>query len=239
MSTILLTGATSGIGLSLFEQYYQAGYDVVACGRDQAKLDALGDKPYKTLCFDITEKTQIKKQMESVEDELDIAIFNAGNCRYIDDVMAFDSELFVDVINTNLNSVAYLLEFVLPKIKKGGQLGFVSSSATILPFSRSQAYGASKAGMDYLANSLRTDLKPHNIGVTLIHPGFIKTPLTDKNDFEMPFLMSSDDAAKRILKGVESKKHYVWFPKRFLLILKLVSLLPTSIWLKLSKYLAK
>jgi short-subunit dehydrogenase len=107
---------------------------------------------------------------------------------------------------------------------------FVSSSATILPFPRSEAYGASKAGMDYLAKSLRLDLVSNDISVTLVHPGFIKTPLTDKNDFSMPFLLTSEEAAQRIVKGVKAQKNYIHFPKRLTLLLKLFSLLPSSLW---------
>jgi NAD(P)-dependent dehydrogenase (short-subunit alcohol dehydrogenase family) len=107
---------------------------------------------------------------------------------------------------------------------------FVSSSATIVPFPRSEAYGASKAGMDYLAKSLRLDLVSENIGVTLVHPGFIKTPLTEKNDFEMPFLLTSDEAANRIFQGVNRRTKYLHFPKRLTLILKLFSILPASLW---------
>ena len=115
-------------------------------------------------------------------------------------------------------------------MKKGGQVVFVSSSATILPFPRSEAYGASKAGMDYLANSLRLDLAEHEIDVTLVHPGFVSTPLTDKNNFAMPFILTSEQAANRMLVGIEKRKKYLHFPKRLTLIMKLFSLLPSSLW---------
>ena len=140
------------------------------------------------------------------------------------------SALFASVIATNLQSLGYLLEHFLPKVTDGGQVVFVSSSATLLPFPRAEAYGASKAGIDYLAKTLRLDLKSENIDVTLIHPGFIKTPLTDKNDFPMPFLLSSQQAASRIYQGVSARKSYLHFPKRLTLTLKLLALFPDFVW---------
>lgn len=227
--TILITGATSGIGLALFNQYSDQGHRVIACGRDSKKLALLSNRAFKTCLFDLNNADDIKQQLQSIDD-IDIVIFNAGDCRYIDDVKHFDGQLFTDIISTNLSSLGWLLQYTVPKIKKGGQLVFVSSSATILPFPRSEAYGASKAGMDYLANSLRLDLLKDNIDVTLVHPGFVKTPLTDKNDFNMPFLITSDEAASRIISGVAKRKKYLHFPKRLTLLLKLFSLLPSSLW---------
>jgi NAD(P)-dependent dehydrogenase (short-subunit alcohol dehydrogenase family) len=183
----------------------------------------------KRLVFDMTKPAQIESVAVDIKD-IDILLLNAGDCRYIDDAKHFDGKLFSDIISTNLSSLGALLQCFLPLVNKGGQVVFVSSSATIVPFPRSEAYGASKAGMDYLAKSLRLDLVSENIGVTLVHPGFIKTPLTEKNDFEMPFLLTSDEAANRIFQGVNRRSKYLHFPKRLTLILKLFSILPGSLW---------
>jgi short-subunit dehydrogenase len=227
--TVLITGATSGIGYELFNQYVEAGHNVIACGRNNQQLANINDKAYKTCLFDVTKNDEVVRVTDDIE-EIDILILNAGNCRYIDDAKKFDGALFADVIATNLMSIGWLLQSLLPKVKKGGQVVFISSSATIIPFPRSEAYGASKAGMDYLANSLRLDLIKENIDVTLVHPGFIKTPLTDKNDFAMPFLLSATEAAQRIIAGVSKRKKYLQFPKRLTLMLKLFSFLPSSLW---------
>ena len=215
--TILITGATSGIGLALFEHYVARGDKVIACGRDSSKLSLLSNKAYKTCLFDLNNPAAIENQLKGVGG-IDIVLLNAGDCRYIDDAKNFDGKLFADIITTNLTSLGWLLQFTLPQLINGGQLVLVSSSATILPFPRSEAYGASKAGMDYLANSLRLDLAEHSIDVTLVHPGFVKTPLTDKNDFNMPFLMTSNQAASRIITGVDKRKRYLHFPKRLTLL---------------------
>jgi NAD(P)-dependent dehydrogenase (short-subunit alcohol dehydrogenase family) len=227
--TVLVTGATSGIGLALYEKYTAQGDNVIACGRDKNKLQKLCAKAFQNLVFDMTEPAQVESVSVDIE-EIDILILNAGDCKYIDDAKHFDGKMFSDIISTNLSSLGALLQFFLPLVKKGGQVVFVSSSATIVPFPRSEAYGASKAGMDYLANSLRLDLVCEDIGVTLVHPGFIKTPLTDKNTFEMPFLLSSEEAASRIFTGVNRRAKYLHFPRRLTILLKVFSLLPSSLW---------
>ena len=227
--TVLITGATSGIGLALYEKYVAQGDNVIACGRNKDKLDKLCGKAYKTVVFDMTHPAEIESVSVDIAD-IDILILNAGDCRYIDDAKHFDGKVFSDIISTNLSSLGALLQFFLPLVNKGGQVVFVSSSATIMPFPRSEAYGASKAGMDYLANSLRLDLVSEEIGVTLVHPGFIKTPLTDKNTFDMPFLLTSEEAASRIFTGVNRRSKYLHFPKRLTVILKIFSLLPSSLW---------
>lgn len=230
-SNILITGSTSGIGLSLVKLYATSGHQVIACGRSQDKLDELDASlsNIRTVCFDITNEQQINNATSNIE-ALDVIVLNAGDCLYMDNVKQFDANVFSKVININLVSMGYVLSALLPKLKTGGQLVFISSSATILPFPRAEAYGASKAGVDYLANSLRVDLAQQHIDVTLIHPGFIKTPLTDKNTFDMPFMLSSEQAALRIHKAIQKRATYSHFPKRFTFILKLLSCLPYSWW---------
>lgn len=237
---VLITGATSGIGDALVAQYSNDTHTVIACGRNPEKLSKLGqqNQACETLQFDITNESQIKDAAEKTS-QLDIIIFNAGDCLYIDDVMQFDANAFASIINTNLTSLGYLVKYFLPKINKGGQLVFISSIATQLPFPKAEAYGASKAGVDYFANSLRLDLMSHDISVTLVHPGFIKTPLTDKNDFPMPFMLTANDAATRIYQGVKSRKNYLHFPKRLSLLLRLFRLLPNVVWQSLIRRTSK
>jgi short-subunit dehydrogenase len=229
---VLITGATSGIGEALVNHYVNKNYIVTACGRNQTKLNELAAITQNTLAFDVNNETEIEQASQQVKN-LDTLILNAGDCRYIDDPMQFDADLFADIINTNLISLGKLLKYFLPKVKKGGQVVFISSSATILPFPKAQAYGASKAGVDYLADSLRLDLVFYDISVTLVHPGFVRTPLTSVNDFDMPFMISPEDAAQRIFTGIKKKKQYLHFPKRLTLTLKLLSVLPTCIWQRL------
>ncbi len=232
---ILITGATSGIGEALVLAYSLQGHHVIACGRNPAKLEALLQKSQgnlTTLCFDITNAGQITQQIADAP-PIDIAILNAGDCEYIDDVLNFDAELFERVIKVNLVAMGYLLQNIIPKMIPSGQIGLMSSSVTYLPFARAQAYGASKAGVDYLAKSLALELNKHDIGVSLIQPGFIKTPLTDKNDFDMPFIISAEEAAQRIIKGLSKKQFLIAFPKRFIVLMKVISWLPRKFWYRM------
>jgi short-subunit dehydrogenase len=232
MKKVLITGATSGIGESLLATYAQQHHQVIACGRNEEKLANYqrSNHSMQTLAFDVTKPEQVANAAADV-DSIDMLILNAGDCAYLDDIEYFDGQLFAHIVQTNLVSLGYLLQYFLPKLSAGGQVVFISSSASLLAFPKAQAYGASKAGMDYLANSLRLDLAIKNIDVTLVHPGFIKTPLTDKNTFAMPFMITSDRAATLIYQGVSKRKHYLHFPKCLTLIIKALSLLPTTVWL--------
>ncbi|MBD1584050.1 SDR family NAD(P)-dependent oxidoreductase [Pseudoalteromonas sp. S16_S37] len=232
MKRVLITGATSGIGRGLAEQYAK-DHIVYACGRNEQALGELAKIDNVTpLQIDVTNLAEIQSQCAHIA-ALDILILNAGNCEYIDDAKHFDSALFKRVVEVNLLSLGYCLEVLLPKVKNGGQLVIVSSSAAFLALPRAQAYGASKAGATYLAQSLAVDLD--DIDVSVVHPGFVKTPLTDKNDFPMPMAVSVEQATKAIMQGIAKRRKEIHFPKRFTFILKLLQLLPFSLWLLLSK----
>ncbi|MCW8996348.1 MAG: SDR family NAD(P)-dependent oxidoreductase [Psychromonas sp.] len=234
MKRVLITGATSGIGKALAVDYASQGWKVVACGRNQPILDELVEhKNITTLCFDITDKQQIADATDTL-DNLDLLILNAGNCEYIDDPKHFDSALFERVITTNLLALGYCLDVLLSKLSPGGQLALMGSSASYLPFPRAEAYGSSKAAVAYLAKSLAIDLLPEKINVSLICPGFVKTPLTDKNDFKMPLLITAEQAADYIVTGLQKGKKEIHFPRKFTYLLKLFAYLPGFIWQKIA-----
>lgn len=240
-SAVLITGATSGIGLASAKFYAAKGFHVIACGRNETVLAGLNVGHFLT--FDITQPEQVnqagielKQHLTDNELELIQVILNAGTCEYIDDVIEFDAMLFSRVITTNLIAVGHCISAFLPQLTKGGQLGLMSSSATYLPFPRAEAYGASKAAISYLGRSLRLDLaaKPSiDIGVSVFCPGFVATPLTAKNDFAMPMQISSEQAAERIFKGMAQRQFEIHFPKRFTFILKCLSWLPEKVLIKL------
>ncbi len=234
MKKVMITGATSGIGEALVEIYYQTGFFVIACGRNKKKLEKLKSRFSAIQCvqFDITNSSDIHLASNDVSN-IDILILNAGDCKYIEDAKKFDSEAFKHNISTNLLSLGDLLSAYLPKLNTKSQIVFVSSIASQLPFPKAEGYGASKAGVDYLAKSLSIDLNSTGIEVSLVHPGFVKTPLTDKNAFHMPFIIDVKEAAIRIYKGVQARKKYIHFPKRLTYLLKLISWLPESWWRKI------
>ncbi|MBE0370060.1 SDR family NAD(P)-dependent oxidoreductase [Pseudoalteromonas aurantia] len=236
MKKILITGATSGIGRGLAE-YYALNDEVFACGRNKDALLELSRLPKVTaLQFDVTDLGSIQDATGNLP-ALDILILNAGNCEYIDDAKAFDSALFERIIQVNLVSIGYCLEQLLPKVKSGGQLVIVSSSAAFLALPRAQAYGASKAAVSYLAQSLSIDLT--DIDVTLVHPGFVKTPLTDKNDFPMPMAVTVDKAVACITAGIIKRRKDIHFPKRLTIIMKLLQMLPFGLWRPIAKGISR
>jgi len=234
---ILITGASSGIGQALAKQYLSLGHALFACGRNESRLQQLSQYGDVTpLIFDVNNLQQMRTAIQDLP-ELDLVILNAGDCEYIKDATKFDGQLFERIVQTNLVSLGHIIELVLPKLlasQKQPVLALIGSSVTNLPFSQAEAYGASKAGLAYLADSLYLDLKPHGIHVCKVSPGFVSTPLTDKNTFEMPFIISADKAAQRIVKGLTNYQRHIQFPKRLIWTLKLLSLLPRNWWFKLS-----
>lgn len=233
--TVWLTGATSGIGLAVLEQLVAQGHRVIASGRRAEALEQLVKRfPDQVIALqaDTTSKEDMAAAAEQLQAyELDWVILNAGTCEYLD-TQAFSADLVERVMNTNVVGTARSVEAALPalrKRRKQGQpvrLAIVSSSAWWFPFTRAEAYGASKAALTYFGHSLRADLARESIAVSVISPGFVKTPLTDQNDFEMPFLISADVAAREIVAGLQAGKNEIEFPKKFTLSLKLMGLLP-------------
>lgn len=228
---VLITGASSGIGRQLALDYQQAGWQVWGCGRDGERLQELAQAGIIPLQFDARDLAAMKELASSLP-PLDLLILNAGNCEYMDVAEGFDSALFARVIETNLIATGYALDAFLPLLHRGARLALVSSSVSWLALPRAQAYGASKAAIDYLAATLRLDLAVRGIGVTLIRPGFVKTPLTAKNDFPMPCLVTVEQASRTIMDGLAAGHHQIHFPRRFIWLLRLLGALPVGLWLR-------
>ena len=231
MKTVLITGASSGIGRAIAIGYARLGWQVYAGGRSEERLASL------CACYSsivpVVANVCVENEISYTVDmlpALDLLILNAGSCEYIDDAKHFDGALFKRIIDTNLVSVGYCLAHWLPKVKRGGQLALTSSSASFVPLPRAQAYGASKAALSYLAKTLSIDLAVDEISVSLINPGFVETPLTNKNDFPMPGIMTTEHAALMIIKGLEQRKHTINFPPFFTFVLSFLSLFPFSWW---------
>lgn len=226
MKHVLITGATSGIGKQLALDYQQLQWQVTACGRNAKKLSVLPQKNLHTLCFDLDDEAQIYTAGQQVSQPIDLLILNAGTCEYLAQARHFDAQLFARVIQTNLLAVAHCLAAFLPHIPQQGQVALMGSSARWFPFTQAQAYGASKAGLAYLAQSLHVDLKAEHITVSLIEPGFVATPLTDKNTFKMPGCISTQQASKLIRRGLVKRKLHICPPQGFTLLLRLLGRLP-------------
>lgn len=236
---ILITGATSGIGRQLALDYGEEGHEVWAVGRNEAALAELSERGLNTVRLDLENRPEALAWFASMT-ALDCAILNAGSCEYVD-LPEFDSELVRRVMRSNVESMAVSIEGVLPLLRKGDQphLVAVGSSAAYLPLPRAEAYGASKAAVEYMIRTLRLDLFRENIDVSLVCPGFVKTPLTDRNDFPMPFRISVEEASRQIRRGIEKRKLEIHFPRRFTFFLKLLSLVPEYLWVRMGQRLIK
>jgi NAD(P)-dependent dehydrogenase (short-subunit alcohol dehydrogenase family) len=250
MKNIWLVGASSGIGQSLAFAYAELGYRVFISARSAEVLNNQassyadsegGNNDLKgeliAVPMDVTDSMSIGNAVNMIKDHteyLDSVIINAGTCEYIDDVL-MDIDLFRRVMETNLFGAIQVSNFSLPLLfnSPAPQLVFVSSSVTYQALPRAHAYGGSKAALRYFAECLKTDVQHHGVDVRLVSPGFVKTPLTDKNDFDMPFMITSDNAAQRIINGLQGKKFDIHFPKRFTIPLKIFSFLPDRIKFKL------
>ncbi|AEE24005.1 MAG: SDR family NAD(P)-dependent oxidoreductase [Paraglaciecola chathamensis] len=233
MKRILITGATSGIGEALVKLASDNGYEVIACGRNAEKLTRLSALEHVTTeQFDVSDKQQTRVKLTSID--ADIYVLNAGVCEYVqlDD---FEPEMFRRVFEANFFGVVNCIDALLPKLVAGNQLLIVDSMARLLPFTQSQAYGASKAALHYLTKTMEVDLAPRGVIVQSASPGFVETPLTDKNDFDMPMQITAKEAAESILKGIQNQSSSLYFPKIFGFILRFLSHLPNSMKVALSK----
>ncbi|MFM2477838.1 SDR family NAD(P)-dependent oxidoreductase [Celerinatantimonas sp. MCCC 1A17872] len=234
---VLITGATSGIGYQLALDYCQKGHRVYAIGRNKDTLSKLTEMGAETVELDLTDYQMVKQALSQLP-PLQLVILSAGICQY-HHYHHFDGQSFANVVNVNLASIGYILEAIWLKMDSPSQLALIGSLACYLPFTRSGAYSASKAGVKQLANVLRTDLKPRQISVHLIEPGFIDTPMTQANHFKMPFLLSVDKASKLIEQGLIKKRTHIAFPWQLHLMLRVLAKLPMSWQNTICRKLAK
>ncbi|WP_414827948.1 SDR family NAD(P)-dependent oxidoreductase [Alteromonas sp. H39] len=232
MKTMLITGATSGIGKALAKHVAESGYKVVACGRNQEALDELSAfENISGLQFDVSDLEATRTALADVD--FDIAVLNAGTCEYVD-IDEFEPDMFRRVFEPNFFGIVHCVDGLMPNLSEGKQLVIVDSMARLFPFTRTEAYGASKAAVHYFTKSLEVDLEKKGVRVQAVSPGFVETPLTDKNDFEMPMKISADEAARALLKGIENNKQTIFFPTVFGWIMRLMHILPVGIQCKLS-----
>lgn len=243
---IWVVGASSGIGEALVRALNKGGSIVFISARNQAALESIAHTANATvdvLPLDITNVDSVNAAAEYISQRvghLDQVIVNAGTCEYIDSEQ-IDMNAVKRVMDTNFWGALNVINAALPLLRnsvarspdKAPQLAVMSSSVTYQALPRAGAYGASKAALRYFVESLKLDLQHEGIDIRVVSPGFVKTPLTDKNDFAMPFMLEADEAAARIVKGLESSQFDIHFPSRFTRILKAISLLPDTLRFKL------
>lgn len=231
-----LTGASSGIGKATALELARRGWTVCLTARRLEELEALAGEaaglPGRLVAHagDVTDEAGMAALVETIErihGPIALAFFNAGVAPYTR-AGALDVEAFRQALNVNVLGAANGLAPVLARMgaRKKGQVAVNASVAGYRGLPKAAAYGASKAAAIHLCEALKFDCD--NLGITMqvVNPGFIDTPLTRKNDFPMPFLMSMDDAARRVVDGFERGRFEIIFPRRLAFILKIMRLLP-------------
>jgi len=235
---IWLTGASTGIGRACALEFARRGARVAVCARDAGALDSLVREIGQDLSFavplDVTDRDANHRAVARVVEAfggLDTVVLNAGTCEYVEEDR-FDAALFDRVFATNLHAVVYGMEASLPFLAAGADphLVVVSSSTAWLPLPRAEAYGSSKAAVLYLLDAFRLRAEARGLAVTGVYPGFVKTPLTDRNDFPMPLRVPAEDAARRIADGMERRARSIEFPRAFTWPLRALGSLP--LWIR-------
>lgn len=242
---IWLTGASSGIGEALVEHLAPLCTHLYISARTAEKLAPFENafNNVTALAADVTDEQSLMTAVAQIKNEagrLDTVIANAGTCEYVD-VNNFDTALFRRVLETNFLGLVNTVGAALPLLKQSesGYIVGVSSSVSMLAMPRAQAYGSSKAAVTHFLESMKADLAPLGIDVSVVSPGFVKTPLTDVNDFPMPMRITADKAAKEIIKGMSKRAWHIHFPKRFTLILWSLGHLPAFLRHKITAAMSR
>jgi short-subunit dehydrogenase len=234
---IWITGASSGIGKALAEKFALEGWKVAVSARRKEILDNMAiNKNISSYPLDVTNQDQVNNISSKVINDfgdLDICVFSSGTYDpKLEQEINIKQNKFV--METNFFGVLHCIKSVEKyfKDKKDGHISIVSSVAAYRGLPNSSGYGPSKAALTNLSESLYFDFKKHNVRISLISPGFIKTPLTDKNEFPMPFIKTPEFAAEKMFNGLTKGKAFeIHFPKELTFLLKFLRVLPYRIYL--------
>jgi NADP-dependent 3-hydroxy acid dehydrogenase YdfG len=233
-----VTGASSGIGREVAAQLAQQGWTVAISARradELASLAALHPGKMIVVPLDITDEAAVNAAVAKIEAEagrpIVRVILNAGT--YLRDTAPdFDVAKFKTQIDVNLLGTAYCLAAIMPAMlsARRGQIGIVASLAGLAGLPGAVTYSTTKAGLLAMAQSLKFDLDRANVGISVILPGFVKTPLTAKNKFPMPFLMEVADAAKVMIAGLDKGIFLIAFPGGLAWPLRFLRILPAPVY---------
>ena len=240
MRKIWITGASSGIGKALAIKFAKEGWQVAASARRESLLKELNNINQNIFSFplDVTDSSNTKKVFDTILNELksiDICVF----CTGIHDPKSekkLNLEKIRKIMEVNffgtVNSINAVYDYF--KEKKSGHISMVSSIAGYRGLPAGGAYCASKSALTTFAESLYFDMKRFNVRVSVVHPGFIKTPMTDQNDFHMPMIKSPEFAAEKMFRGLtQSNVFEIHFPKQFTFFMKILKIMPNWLYLKL------
>jgi short-subunit dehydrogenase len=236
-----LTGASSGIGEALALDLAKRGavLGLVARRREMladlvARCEAAGGKA-RSFAVDVTDADGLRRSADIFREEfghVDVMIANAGISGKAVECRELEPRAVKEVIDTNLIGAVNAVGAVLPEMleRGSGHLVAISSLAGFRGLPRSAAYSASKAGMTAYFESVRLDVRSRGVAVTIIQPGFIRTPLTAGREAKMPFLMYLDDSIPYFRRAIEQKKRFAAFPWQLATIVRLARLLPARLY---------
>ncbi len=229
---VWVIGASTGIGAATARSLLAAGARVALSARSAEKLAgvAAGNARALLLPLDFTDTVAVRAAWNALEanwGRVDLVLVVAGTHQEMR-AWDLDEARALDLLRTNLHAVIGTCSVVVPALlrQQGGAIAIVASVAGYRGLPKALVYGASKAAVINFTESLYLDLAPKGIGVYLISPGFVQTPLTDRNDFKMPALITPEEAADAILKGLRRGRFEIDFPRRFTLVMKFLQLLP-------------
>jgi len=238
--TAWISGASSGIGAELAEKLAARGVEVILSSRRQEALEALAVRiranggSARVEPLDVSDPDATTAALLRIDDEvggIDLVVANAGigASRWAGDLGWEDC---APTIGINVSGAAASLVALLPRmVERGrGHLVGISSLAGYRGMPASAAYSASKAFLMVFLESLRVDLMGTGVAVTDVRPGFVRTPMTDRNRFKMPFLVEVDEAARRIVTGIEKRRPVVTFPWPLALATRLTRIIPAGLW---------
>jgi short-subunit dehydrogenase len=240
---IWIIGASTGIGAQLAKALAKEGARIALSARDNEKLlevkASLEGLDHGVYSLDVVDADKVRLTAERIAKDfgrIDSVIFMAAAYKPHDGKEP-DLAIVKQIIDVNLTGAFNLVYSALPILKSqgGGQIVLCASVAGFRGLPNGQPYCATKAALINFAESLYIENKDNNIDVRVINPGFVKTRLTDKNDFKMPFIISAEKAAQYIVKGLKKNKFEIHFPKRFTYFMKLLRILPNSIYFMLAK----
>jgi short-subunit dehydrogenase len=245
-SVAWITGGSSGIGAALAHELCRRGARVAITARRAERLaDVAASAPGEAhvLPGDVREPAALEEVVAAVEANvgpIDLAVLNAGIWTQVD-VGKWDSAIIREHIETNFMGMVHGLDAVLPRMlaRRSGTIVGVASVAGYRGYTRAEAYGPSKAAEINLLESLRVDLGPLGVDVQLVNPGFVRTPLTEANDFPMPFMIEAPDAARRIADAIEKGKAETVFPLPYRVGMKLVRVAPARLYTAVSRRFVK
>jgi len=232
MQRAIITGASSGIGAALARELTRRGWAVTLLARRADLLAELAKElPNATAIeCDVTSNDSVHEAVRK-SGPFDLAIANAGigMPSHATKFVIADAEQMVRV---NILGMMYLFDAVIPAMveRRSGRFAGVASIAGLRGLPATSVYSCTKAAMQAFLEASRVDLKPYGVGVTIVNPGFIETPMTSKNRFRMPFLMKVERAAAIIADGIESGKRVVEFPLPMSLLMRTVRLIPDAIF---------